>query len=361
MDRGRGSRIFDLLASWDGLGMVVRHDRATDAWIFIALHDDTLGRPVGGCRMRTYEHPAAAARDAMRLAEGMTAKWAALDLPFGGGKAVIAVNGPLRGEERRGLLRRFGELLESLDGLFGTGEDLGTTPDDMAYLAGVTSHVVGVAEGEAAPRDPGPFTALGVFAGMRAALDARTGTPDLEGRTVVVQGVGDVGGPLAGMVAEAGAEVVVSDVDAERSLEVASRTGGRVVAAADVYDVECDVFAPCAVGGVLNAGTIPRLRCRIVAGSANNQLDERDDARRLWDRGVLYAPDYVINGGGAMAFGLIHLGVGDPRELRRRVENIGETLAELFVEAAERGESPLEASERRVARILARGRKAGSA
>lgn len=352
---GSGSRLMDLLSGWDGKGMVVRRDRPTGAWIFVALHDDTLGPPAGGTRMHVYEQPSDGARDAMRLASGMTSKWAALDLPFGGGKAVLATPRLLDGEERRGLLGRYGELLETLNGSFGTGEDLGTTPEDMAYLAGITRHVVGIVRGEDAPRDPGPFTALGVQAGIRAALGARTSSRELEGRSVLIQGIGDVGLPLARGLAEAGVRVMVADLDRERAEGLANEIDARVVAAGDVYDTECDVFAPCAVGGVLNSMTIAHLRCRIVAGSANNQLDRPEDAERLRGRGILYAPDYVVNGGGAMAFGLIHLGERDPSELERRVRGIGDSLAEIFEEAEERGEAPVRAAERRVERILSRG------
>ena len=357
MDRS-SPEVLDLLGSWNGLGVVVRHDAPTGTWIFIALHDATLGPPVGGCRLKVYESPAAALRDAMRLAEGMTHKWAAIDLPFGGGKSVLAVPRLLEGEERRGLFRRFGELLEGLNGAYGTGEDLGTTPQDMAYLAQVTEHVVGVSRGGPGhPADPGPFTALGVLSGIRAALAHRTGSDDLSGRRVAVQGVGDVGEPLARMLASEGATLLLSDLDPERARAVADRLGASVVEASDIYDVECDVFAPCAVGGVLDPSTIARLRCGIVAGSANNQLEDAGDAERLLERGILYAPDYVVNAGGAMAFGLSHQGASEEGEVERRVSGLGDHLAEIFSEAAERGESPLAAARRRVERVLARGRK----
>lgn len=355
----RSLGVLELLESWDGLGVVVRFDRPTGTWIFVALHDDTLGPATGGCRMKTYERPEDGLLDALRLAEGMTDKWAAMDFPFGGGKSVLAVPGPLEGEERRGLLLRFGSLLNSLRGAYGTGEDLGTTPDDMKVLASVSPHVIGLHGRESGPMDPGPFTALGVFEGIRAAVRHRDGSDDLTGRRVLVQGVGHVGAPLARMLSESGAEVLVSDLDRERAAAIADEIGGVVVAAEQVVRTRCDVYAPCAVGATLNARTIPDLRCLIVAGAANNQLEHEEDAQRLHERGVLYAPDYVINGGGAMAFTLIYQGEERVEELQRRVRAIGSRLDEIFTEADANAESPVAAARRHVHRVLARGARGG--
>jgi leucine dehydrogenase len=342
----------ELVEAWDGLGVVCRHDAPTGTWIFVALHDSRLGRPTGGTRLQVYPTPDDGLADALRLAAGMTAKWAVLELPMGGGKAVLAASRPLAGEERRELLRRYGALVESLAGAFATGEDLGTTPEDMRLLAETTRwvHVY-----DDAP-DPGPFTALGVLHGIRAALEARFGEGDPAGRTVLVQGVGDVGAPLVELLSGAGARLLVADVDAARAAAVAARTGASIVPPAEAPATPCDVFAPCATGGVLDARTIPILACAIVAGSANNQLAEPGDALRLHERGILYAPDYVVNGGGALAFGLLDLGRADPDAARKAMERIGETLREIFREAAARGESPAVAADRRVARVLARGR-----
>jgi leucine dehydrogenase len=351
----------ELIAGWDGVAVVAHRDRPTGAWMFIALHDDTLGRPTGGTRMKPYPTPAAALRDAMLLAEGMTHKWAAVGIPFGGGKAVIDLPGPLPAAERRPLLRRYGELIESLRGSFATGEDLGTTVDDMAAIAETTRHVMGGHDLDGKPIDPGPYTARGVFRGIAAAVHHLDGG-GVAGKTVLIQGVGDVGAPLAGLLRAAGARLLLADLDAGRAAALAAELGGepgcRAVPAAAVSDTECDVFAPCAVGQVLNRDTIPRLRCRAVAGSANNQLAEPADAERLRERGILYAPDYLVNGGGALAFGLIELGTTDPRVLFARVEALGDSLVEIFAEAAARGESPLAATQRRVERAL--GRAAGA-
>ena len=351
--------MLELIQGWGGQGVVTRYDAPTGAWIFVAMHDDTLGPAVGGCRMKVYPRPEDGLRDALRLAEGMTHKWAAIDFPFGGGKAVLAVPRPLEGEERRGLLHRFGELLNTLGGVYGTGEDLGTTPDDMKEISLVTEHVVGLPRGGVGPRDPGPFTALGVFAGMKAALRHRLATDELHDQRVLIQGVGDVGEPLARMCAGAGAAVMLCDLDQAKAFALAVELGGSVVMEENVYDVECDIFAPCAVGATLNPDTVPRLCCHIVAGSANNQLESASDAERLSDRGILYAPDYVVNAGGAMAFGLVYQGERRQEELERRVATIGDTLEEIFAEAADLGGGPLAAARRRVERVLARGRVEG--
>lgn len=342
------------IEEWSGFAVLIRYDRPTGAWIIVALHDDTLGPPTGGTRMRTYDRPADALVDAQRLAEGMTHKWAAIGLPFGGGKAVIAPPGELEGAERRDLLARYGRLLSSLRGTFITGEDLGTTPDDMTEIARHCAYVMGASGGAAV--DPGPYTARGVFRGIAAALTHLDGSllPD---HSVVVQGLGDVGEPLAALLADAGARLLLSDIDGDRAERVASRLGAEIVEPETVLETPCDVLAPCAIGGVINERTIPSLRCRAVAGSANNQLAEQADADRLHERGILYAPDYLINGGGALAFGLMELepDITTP-EIFSRVEALGDSLLEVFEEAARRGESPLATTHRRIAgRLAGRG------
>ena len=349
----------ELMREWNGLGVVQGFDAETGTWMFIALHDATLGMMVGGCRMRTYPTPKDAMRDAMRLGEGMTYKWAAIGFPFGGGKSVLAVPRPLEGEERRGLLRRFGRLLESLNGAYATGVDLGTTPEDMNVLAEASQYVMGHGLSGSGTEDPGPYTALGVFAGIRSALTALDGSPDLNGRSVLIQGTGDVGEPLARLVGEAGGEVLISDIDEEKARRLAAELDGSVVAAEETYGTPCDVFAPCAIGAILNAQTIPQLGCRIVAGSANNQLDRGEDAERLHEREILYAPDYVVNGGGAIAFGMMHLGQTDQEEIRARVSGIESTLDRIFAEASERGESPVHGA-RRVAEAVLHASERGA-
>ena len=350
--------IESLIEEWDGLGVVTSHHRETGTWVFVALHDATLGRPTGGCRLRSYGSPASALRDAMRLAEGMTYKWAAMGFDYGGGKSVLAVPAPgsIEGEARRALFRHFGAVLNRLGGAYGVGEDMGTTREDMAFLATVTSAVAGSGDG-GDPADPGPFTAAGVHAGIEASLAHVYGTGDQTGRSVLVEGVGAVGGALAVRLARSGATVLVSDLDGNRARAVADECGGTVVDPRSVHDVECDVYAPCAVGATVSRRTIPGLRCRIVAGAANNQLECAEDADRLLERGILYAPDYVINGGGAMAFGLMESGAGGPTEVTAEVRRrIARSLDGIFREADALGMTPAAAANRVAARALGRER-----
>lgn len=340
-----------LVETWDGEAVVIRFDRPTGTWIFVALHDTTLGPAVGGCRMRTYPAPHDGLRDAMRLAEGMTYKWAGIGFPFGGGKSVLAVPRPLLGADRDGLLRRFGKLLNSLRGTYMTGEDLGTTPEDMSVIAEETEYVH-ARPGELL--DPGPYTALGVFAGIEAAVrHCGVNGGGVDGLRVLVQGVGDVGEPLARMLAERGARLLLCDLDAERAAALAEELGATVVQAPDAYSTECDVYAPCAVGATLNPGTIEELKCAIVAGSANNQLDSPRVADRILQRDIVYVPDYIVNAGGAIALPLVAEGASEER-IRARVLRVGETVAEVLRRAAETGTTPAAAADERVRETLAR-------
>lgn len=349
--------IEDLLRAWSGEAIVARYDRPTGTWIFVAIHSTALGTAMGGARLWQYPDPAHGLYDAMRLAEGMTYKWATIGFPLGGGKSVLAASHALAGAEREGLFERFGALIESLRGAYACGPDLGTTPEDMAVIARRTTFVHGVAK-DGSTIDPGPYTALGVFSGMRAALRRTFGTDDVAGRTVLVQGVGDVGLPLARLVKKEGGRVLVSDVDPNRAGAAARELDAEIVEPNAVYTTPCDVYAPCAVGATLNADTIAVLECRIVAGSANNQLATPEDADRLHARGILYAPDYVVNAGGATALPLLGDGRATPDQVRERVRRFDQILDEIFAEAAERNESPYYAAQRRAERALATKRDA---
>jgi leucine dehydrogenase len=332
------------IAGWDGECVVVRFDRPTGTWVFIAVHDRTLGMAMGGCRLKAYSTPADGLKDAQRLAAGMTLKWAGIRFPLGGGKAVLAVPRPLVGSEREGLLLRFGELVEDLGGLYGTGVDLGTTPDDMSVVGRRTRRVAGRRTEDGGAGDPGPWTALGVFEGMTEAARRVFGSGDLRDRTVLVQGAGGVGRPLARMVAEAGARVLVTDVVTQRAQALAAEIGGRSVDSGEALEAQCDIFAPCAVGAVLDSETIARLHCRIVAGSANNQLAEAEDAKRLAERGILYVPDFIINAGGAVAHGILEFLGWPDSEVEPRVRQIGETVADVLDRATADGTTPLAAA-----------------
>lgn len=341
----------NLIETWPGEAVVTHYDAPTGTWMFIAIHSTTLGAAMGGVRLNRYPTPADGLRDAQRLAEGMTYKWAALGFELGGGKSVLAVSRSMSGPERDGLFERFGELIETLRGGYACGPDLGTTPRDMSVIARRTAHVHGV-DGDGATIDPGPFTALGVVMGIRAALARVYGSPDPAGRVVLIQGVGDVGAPLARQLKEAGAKLLLNDLDDSKARALAKELDGEVVSSDAVVGMPCDVYAPCAVGATVNVRSIPRLACRIVAGSANNQLGEPADADRLHQRGILYAPDFVINAGGATALPLLGAHAATPEAIRERIRGFEQVLREIFEEAAARDESPEKAAQRRVRRVL---------
>ena len=338
----------ELLRRWDGEHAVARHDAATGAWMLVCIHSTQLGPAMGGTRMRTYGEPAEALEDGLRLAAGMTRKLAVLGLPCGGGKAVLAVPAVPTGDERRRVLERYAELVDSLGGTFVTGPDMNTGEADMDVIGTRTPHVFCRSTGNGGSGDPSIHTALGVFHGIRATLAHAFGSDDPTGRTVLVQGAGSVGGKLAGLLREAGANVLVSDVDDER----ARATGAATVPPESALETECDVYAPCAVGATLSADSIPKLRCGVVAGGANNQLATAEDGERLRARGILYAPDYVINGGGALhGIGLEHLG-WDAERLEREVAAIGGTLSRIYADADAEGIPTNEAAERVAAERL---------
>jgi len=222
------------------------------------------------------------------------------------------------------------------------------TPEDMAILRDEGQYVFGGKGHE----DPGPYTALGVFSCIKTTARHAFGTADLVGRSVLIQGVGDVGEPLAKMLAEAGATLILSDLDPQRAARVAKEVGGTTIDPDGVADTPCDILAPCAIGATLNKQTIPSLNCRAIAGSANNQLEEDTDAERLHERGILYAPDYIVNAGGAMAFALFHEGKLTDAEVEARINGIGDSLDRILGEAKERNESPLNAAIKRVEQVL---------
>jgi leucine dehydrogenase len=341
--------IAGLIAAWNGDSVVTRYDDETGAWMFVAIHDTTLGPAAGGTRMKVYPSPAEGLADAMRLAEGMTYKWAGVGMDQGGGKAVIALN--RQPDDLAGLLSRYGRLLESLNGAFATGPDVGMGPDRMAEVARHTRFVVGAVDGEAP--DPGVFTAHGVCAGIRAAVAETLGSADLRGIRVLIQGLGDVGGPLADELARAGAQLVVTDIDSGRLHALGERLQPELIDPDDLYHVNCDVYAPCALGATLSVDTIARLKCRIVAGSANNQFATADDPQRAHEAGLVVVPDYIINAGGALAVTRMSQGFRDPGVLMDEVASIGDRVAEILAEARRDDVPPLVAAQTRVDRLLA--------
>jgi leucine dehydrogenase len=335
---------------WDGEERHERFDEETGATIIIALHSSRLGPSSGGTRMKTYPDLPAARRDAERLAEGMTYKWAAAGFPRGGGKAVLAVPPDLPPDRRDGLLRRYGSFIQELAGRFWTGADVGTSARDMDVIAETGApYVFSRTPEHGGAGDSAGWTALGVEAGLETTC-ARLfrGSTSLSSRRIVVQGAGSVGGALIERLLAAGAAVAFSDVDPASVRRWRDGKGLPFVSPDRVLETPCDVLAPCALGGVLDAESIPRLRCRAVAGAANNQLGEPGDAERLRDRGILYAPDFVINAGGAIGItGQESLGWGT-ETARREVLRIGATLQRVY-ELAEASGITTDAAARRIA------------
>jgi leucine dehydrogenase len=344
---------FDSIRGWSGEHVLTRYDRPAEAWIHIAVHSTRLGPATGGTRLRSYATPSAGLGDAMRLAEAMTLKFALLRIPAGGGKAVIAVSRRLTRPEREALLERYGGLVASPRGHFETGPDLGTSPADMDIIARRCPNVFGRSLEQGGAGNSGPSTALGVYHAIRASCEFLFGGASLAGRSVLVQGVGAVGRPLVERLVEDDARVLVSDIEEARTSEARSLWQVEVVPADRVIGTECDVFAPCATGGLLSRETIPRLRCRIVAGGANNQLAAAEDAARLSEAGLLYAPDFAINGGAAIFLqGVERLGWSGER-IDAALREIGETLLVILRKAREQGITTCEAAERLAAERLA--------
>ncbi len=262
----------DLIAAWDGEQVIVHFDRLTGSWMFICMHSMTLGPAAGGTRLRAYPSPEDGLADGLRLSEGMTWKAAVGGLPHGGGKGVIAVSQLPQGEVREGLLVRYAQLVNTLGGNFRTGPDMNITQADVDLVVQHTPYIFGRSISAGGSGSSGPDTAIGVLHGIRACVTHVFGEPTLEGRVVLIQGVGGVGEPLAELLVAEGATVIASDPDHERVAALVERLHVASVSPEEAIGTECDVFSPCAIGGILNADTIPRLRCRIVAGSANNQL-----------------------------------------------------------------------------------------
>jgi len=339
-----------LLKRWDGEQAVIRYDPESGAWMFVCVHSTARGPAGGGTRLRVYPTPADGLADAIRLSGAMTRKMAVAGMPLGGGQAVLAVPELPEGDARRRLLLRYGRLVSSLGGTYRTAGDMNITPADLDVVSETCEWVLG-STGHGG--NSGRGTARGVLHGIHASVEHVFGSTDLDGRTVLVQGVGAVGHDLARQLAEAGARVLLADVDEEQAGRVAAEIGAGAIQAHDALTTECDVYAPCAVGGTLSVETIPRLRCRIVAGSANNQLVEPEDAERLHARAILYAPDYVINAGGVLQLAGLEVLGWDEAELERNLAGIGDTLRGLYHDADANGITPAEAAERLAAERIA--------
>ena len=335
----------ELLDTWDGETAVIRRDRETGGWIFICIHSTRRGPAGGGTRMKIYATPADGLEDAMRLSGAMSRKLALAGLPFGGGKAVIAIPEIPTGQPRRELLLRYGELVASLGGTYCTSSDMNTDEADLDVIWERTKYVFGRSVATGGSGSPARPTALGVFHGIRASVAHLDGSDALQRRRILIQGAGGVGSQLADHLAEAGASILVADVDQARAQAVAGRVNGEVIHPDDVLHTDADVYAPCAVGGTLDIDTASRLRCAVVAGSANNQLAQPEAAEILSQRGILYAPDYVINAGGAIGVaGTEQLGWSQD-QVNAALEKIGETLRHVYHLSEERSISTAAAAE----------------
>jgi leucine dehydrogenase len=275
------------------------NDRASGLRAIVAIHNTRLGPALGGCRMWPYENEAAAIRDVLRLSRGMTYKAAVLDCGLGGGKSVII--GDSRTDKSVELLRAMGRAIDTLQGRYVVGEDIGTNPDDMREMRTATPCVSCLRKEDGGYGDPAPMTALGVFSAMRAGVQEVFGSDALEGIHVAVQGVGNVGFNLCKQLAEAGAELTVCDIYPQQLERIADEVPVSIVEPDRIFDVPAEVFAPCAMGGVINDDTIDRLKVKVVVGAANNQLDHDRHGAWLADRDIVYLPDYVANGGGLVS------------------------------------------------------------
>lgn len=289
--------IFDTMAQMEHEQLVFCQDESTGLKAIIAIHNTVLGPAMGGTRMWNYQSEEEAIKDALRLSRGMTFKNAIAGLNIGGGKAVII--GDARKIKNEMLMRRFGKFVNSLGGKYWTAEDVNMTSRDMEYVRMETPFVTGIPETMGGSGDPSPVTAYGVYTGMKAAAKKAYGSDDLKGKRILVQGAGNVGSYLIDYLMKENANVFVSDIFEDKILAITNKHHVTVVPSDEVYDFDMDIYSPCALGATLNSSTIPILKCQIVAGAANNQLDdERTDGAMLKERGIIYAPDFLINSGG---------------------------------------------------------------
>lgn len=338
----------------DHEGVHLFRDRSSGLTAVIAVHSSTLGPAAGGVRFWHYADATDAVTDALRLSRGMSYKNAMAGLPLGGGKGVILADA--NGTKTASLLSAFGRAVESLGGRYVTAEDVGMTTDDMVAIARETRHVSGlpVASGSAGG-DPGPFTAYGVYLGVKAAVKRGLGKDSVAGVHVAIQGVGSVGGGLARLLAADGAKLTLADVNGERAASLAAELGANLVASDEVLGVEADVISPNALGAILTEETIAALKAPVVAGGANNQLATPADGDRIHARGILYAPDYVINAGGIINVGLEYLGRGDEAEVRSRIRLIPDRLEQVWAESAQTGDPAARVADRIAQRLIGRG------
>ena len=331
----------------------VATDRETGLKAVIAVHSRHLGPGAGGVRFWHYEEPGEAVRDVLRLSRGMSFKNAMAGLPLGGGKAVILAD-PARTKTPE-LLAAYGRIVESLGGAYVTAEDVGITVPDLVQVSKHTRYIAGlpVGEGEVGG-DPGPHTSYGVFLGIKAAVRRALGSETLEGLHIAIQGAGSVAGGVARRAAEEGARISLTDIDRARAERLAEETGATVVAPEEIMTIEADVLSPNALGAILTADSIAALRVAVVAGGANNQLATPEDGQAIHQRGILYAPDYVINAGGIINVSTEYLKDGDQETVKRRIGQIPVRLDQIWDESAATGRNPAEVADAMAMRLIGR-------
>ena len=323
--------VFGQLSFNDHEQIVFCNDKDTGLKAIIGVHNTVLGPALGGTRMWNYATEWDALNDVLRLSRGMTFKAAITGLNLGGGKAVII--GDAKTQKTPELMKRFGEFVHSLGGKYITAEDVGMETSDMDLVHSVTPHVTGISESLGGAGNPSPVTAYGVYMGMKAAVKESFGSDSLEGRTVLVEGIGHVGEVLVSHIADVGGKVLISDINQARLEEVSKKYGATIFTGDDVYSTQADVYAPCALGATINNNTIDKLNVKVVAGAANNQLaDENAHGNRLRERGILYAPDFLINAGGIINV-YAEVAKYDRAEIMRKTENIYDTTLEIFAKA----------------------------
>lgn len=316
--------------------LIMIHDASCGLKAAIAIHSTVRGPALGGTRMWSYPSEAEAIDDLMHLARGMSYKSAAAELPVGGGKGLI-IGDPNR-DKCKELLCSYARVVNNLNGRFYTGKDMGVDEEDLTCMHNETDYVIG---GEAIG-SPSPFTAYGVWKGIKACAEEVYGSPSLEGKVIAVQGVGSVGEALCRYLAEEGASLIVSDLDRQRVKDIQEQLGAKAVDPADIYSQECDIFSPCAAGGVVNEETLPKLKCKIIAGAANNIYKSKEMGKAIEELGILYAPDYVINAGGLIFVEMRRRNIADEEEIKTEVARIDGRLKELFRRAREKRLLPVE-------------------
>lgn len=329
-------KIFDYLQQYGYEQLVFFHDKATDLKAITCIHSTVLGPSLGGTRFWNYDNEEDAIIDVLRLARGMTYKSACAGLNLGGGKSVVIGDPKALKKDivrREAFFRAFGRFIEGLGGRYITAEDVNTSTADMAYINMETDYVCGL---EHLSGNPSPFTALGVFKALLACCESVYGTADLTGKKVAVQGIGEVGHNLCKHLKAAGAELIVTDIDKEKVQAVVKELGAKAVELDNIYDVVCDIFSPCALGGVINDNTIPRIKAKIIAGAANNVLlDPVKHGKAIHDKGIVYAPDYVANAGGVInVYWELH-GYNESN-VRRSIEHIHDLTLEIIRTSGEK-------------------------